>query len=190
MDLRASLNLPDSNFTIPMKADLPKAEPEMLKAWDEGGLYERIQESREGAPTWVLHDGPPYTNYPVHLGTAQNKILKDIIVKSRTMMGFRAPYVPGFDNHGLPIEMAVQAKLTAEKRTVTQAEMLQACRDHAQQYIELQTKQFKRLGVQGLWDKPYKTMDFKFEAEVVRNFKRLHEGGYIYQGLRPTLWST
>lgn len=190
MDLRASLNLPDPNFTIPMKADLPKAEPIMLEAWEAAGLYHRIQESRKDAPTFILHDGPPYTNSPIHLGTALNKILKDFVVKSRTMMGFRAPYVPGYDNHGLPIEMAVQKKLAAEKRTVSQAEMLQMCRAHAQEYADLQSTQFKRLGVHGLWEKPYMAMDPKFEAEVVRIFKRLVEGGYIYKGLRPTQWST
>lgn len=190
MDLRASLNLPDPTFTIPMKADLPKVEPLMLQAWDAGDLYGCIQKARAGAPTFVLHDGPPYTNSPIHLGTALNKILKDFVVKSRTMMGFRSPYVPGYDNHGLPIEMAVQKRLAAEKRTVTQAEMLQACRAHAQEYADLQTIQFKRLGVHGLWDKPYMAMDPKFEAEVVRIFKRLVEGGYIYKGLRPTQWST
>src|SRR5579862_4784133 len=110
MDLKASLNLPDPNFTIPMKADLMKAEPAMLAAWEAAGLYHRIQEARVGAPTFVLHDGPPYTNSPIHLGTALNKILKDFVVKSRTMMGYRSPYVPGYDNHGLPIEIAVQKK--------------------------------------------------------------------------------
>ena len=190
MDLRASLNLPDPNFTIPMKADLSKAEPVMLEAWEAGGLNQRIQESRVGAPTFILHDGPPYTNSPIHLGTALNKILKDFVVKSRTMMGHRSPYIPGYDNHGLPIEMAVQRKLAAEKKTVTQAEMLQMCRAHAQEYADLQTTQFKRLGVFGLWEKPYMAMDFKFEAEVVRIFKRLYEAGYIYKGLRPTQWST
>ncbi|HLK15180.1 MAG TPA: isoleucine--tRNA ligase [Fimbriimonadaceae bacterium] len=190
MDLRASLNLPDPNFTIPMKADLPKAEPVMLQAWDNGGLYHRIQEARAGAATYVLHDGPPYTNSPIHLGTALNKILKDFVVKSHSMMGFRSPYVPGYDNHGLPIEIAVQKKLAAEKKTVSQAEMLQMCRAHAQEYADLQTKQFSRLGVHGLWEKPYMAMDFTYEAEEVRIFKRLYEAGYIYKGLRPTQWST
>ena len=190
MDLRSSLNLPDPNFTIPMKADLPKAEPAMLEAWEAGGLYHRIQESRAEAPTFVLHDGPPYTNSPVHLGTALNKILKDFVVKSRTMMGYRAPYVPGYDNHGMAIEMAVQKKLDAEKKTVTQAEMLNLCRAHAQEFADLQTTQFKRLGVLGLWEKPYMAMDPKFESEVVRVFKRLCEAGYVYKGLRPTQWST
>ncbi|MHB8636944.1 MAG: isoleucine--tRNA ligase [Fimbriimonadaceae bacterium] len=190
MDLRASLNLPDPDYTIPMRADLPKAEPLMLSAWEAGGLYHRIQEAREGAPTFVLHDGPPYTNSPVHLGTALNKILKDIVVKSRTMMGYRAPYIPGYDNHGLPIEMAVQKRLAAEKKTVTLPEMLEACRAHAQEFADLQTIQFKRLGVLGLWERPYMAMDPNFEATVVRTFAQLYEAGYIYKGLRPTQWST
>lgn len=134
--------------------------------------------------------GRPTTNSPIHLGTALNKILKDFVVKSRTMMGYRSPYVPGYDNHGLPIEMAVQKKLAAQKKTVTQTEMLQACRAHAQEFADLQTTQFKRLGVLGLWEKPYMAMDSKFEAEVVRIFKRLYEAGYVYKGLRPTQWST
>ena len=189
MDLRASLNLPDPNFTIPMKADLPQAEPKILGAWERADLYHKIQESRRDAESFILHDGPPYTNSPIHLGTALNKILKDIVVKSRTMMGYRSPYVPGFDNHGLPIELAVQAKLAAAKKRAGQAEMLLACREHAQEFIDLQTRQFKRLGVLGEWDLPYETMDPKYEGELVRIFKRLYERGYIYKGLRPTLWS-
>lgn len=189
MDLRSTLNLPDPNFTIPMKADLPKLEPAIQARWEAEGIYHRIQGARQDAPTFVLHDGPPYTNSPIHIGTALNKILKDFVVKSRTMMGFRAPYVPGFDTHGLPIEQAVAKKLADKKINPTKVELLQACREHAREYIDVQTSQFKRLGVLGLWERPYVTMDPRYEAELVRTFKRLVEGGYVYKGLRPTLWS-
>ena len=189
MDLRNTLNLPDPAFTIPMKADLPKLEPTILAIWEQEQIYHVIQESRKGAPTFVLHDGPPYTNSPIHIGTALNKILKDFVVKSRTMMGFRAPYVPGFDNHGLPIEQAVMKKFSDKKIVPSVVELRKACREHAEVYLGVQTEQFKRLGVTGLWEKPYATMNFKFEAEIVRIFKRMVEGGYVYKGLRPTLWS-
>lgn len=220
MDLRSTLNLPDAEFSIPMKANLPTMEPEMQKRWDEEAIYHKIQESRTGAPSFVLHDGPPYTNYPVHIGQAFNKIIKDFVVKSRTMMGYRAPYVPGFDNHGLPIEQSVIRKyvdrVKAERKggesetakrlgltgpategTLANAlrspehlgEFRKACRDHASEFLQVQIGQFKRLGVFGLWEKPYATMDYRFEAEIIRTFKRMTEKGYIYKGLRPTLWS-
>jgi isoleucyl-tRNA synthetase len=220
MDLRSTLNLPDAEFSIPMKANLPTMEPEIQKRWDEEAIYHQIQDSRKGAPSFVLHDGPPYTNYPIHIGQAFNKIIKDFVLKSRTMMGYRAPYVPGFDNHGLPIEQSVikkyLEKIKAERKAgasetakrlgidesanegiVTNAlrspdhlgEFRRACRDHASEYLAIQIKQFKRLGVFGLWEKPYATMDYRFEAEIIRTFKRMAEKGTIYKGLRPTLWS-
>lgn len=189
MDLRKTLNLPDPAFTIPMKADLPRLEPTIQAKWEEDQIYHTIQSSRKDAPSFVLHDGPPYTNSPIHIGTAMNKILKDFVVKSRTMMGFRVPYVPGYDNHGLPIEQAVMKKFAEKKITPTVVELRRACREHAKQYIQVQTAQFKRLGVFGLWERPYATMDFQFEAQIIRVFKRLVEGGYVYKGLRPTLWS-
>lgn len=189
MDLKNTLHLPDPNFTIPMKADLPQREPEIQARWDEMGIYHRILEARRDAQTYVLHDGPPYTNSPIHLGTAMNKILKDFVVKSRTLLGYRAPYVPGYDNHGLPIEQTVMKEFHERKETPDITTLRKACRAHAAKYLEIQTSQFKRLGVFGLWEKPYTTMGFKYEAEIVRVFKRLVEGGYIYRGLRPTLWS-
>lgn len=189
MDFRQTLNLPDPDFTIPMKAGLPTLEPQIQAIWEEKGIYHQILESRKDAPSFVLHDGPPYTNSPIHLGTALNKILKDFVVKSRTMMGYRAPYVPGFDNHGLPIEQAVVKKLHEKKIDFDIITLRKACREHAGEYLGIQTTQFKRLGVFGLWEKPYATMDYRFEAEIVRVFKRLVEGGYVYKGLRPTLWS-
>ncbi|HRK20800.1 MAG TPA: class I tRNA ligase family protein, partial [Fimbriimonadaceae bacterium] len=189
MDLRATLNLPDPDFTIPMKADLPTREPEIQARWAAEGIYARIHEARKDAPTYVLHDGPPYTNSPIHIGTALNKILKDMVVKSRTMMGFRAPYVPGFDNHGLPIEQAVMRAFHERKESPDVVTLRRACREHAKKYIDIQTQQFQRLGVFGMWERPYTTMDYRFEAEIVRVFKKLAQLGYVYRGLRPTLWS-
>lgn len=189
MDLRGSLNLPDPNFTIRMKADLPNLEPAILRRWEDERIYHKIQESRAQAPTFVLHDGPPYTNSPIHIGTALNKILKDFVTKSRTMLGFRAPYVPGYDNHGLPIEQAVMKKFQDKGVKPSVNELRRACRAHAQEFIEVQSGQFQRLGVFGLWERPYTTMDYRFEAEIIRTFKRMVEGGYIYKDLRPTLWS-
>src|SRR5579862_6135112 len=189
MDLRSTLNLPDPNFTIPMKADLPKLEPAIQSKWDEEKIYHKILESRKDSPEYLLHDGPPYTNGAIHLGHAMNKILKDFVVKSKTMAGFWCPYVPGYDNHGLPIEHAVAKVFNEKKITPTVVEMRRACREHAKKYPDIQTPQFKRLGVFGLWERPYATMDFRFEAEIIRVFKRMVEGGYVYKDLRPTLWS-
>ena len=189
MDLKQTLNLPDPDFTIPMKANLPTMEPEMLARWDEQGIYGVIQASRQGATPFLLHDGPPYTNSPIHIGTALNKILKDFVVKSHTMMGHRAPYVPGYDNHGLPIEQAVMRAFHEKKENPDVVTLRKACREHAKRYIDIQSEQFQRLGIFGMWERPYTTMDFGFEAEIVRTFKRLAEGGYVYRGLRPTQWS-
>ncbi len=189
MDLRQTLNLPDADFTIPMKANLPSMEPAIQAEWDAMGLYHLIQQARRDAPTFVLHDGPPYTNSPIHIGTAMNKMLKDMVVKSRTMMGYRAPYVPGYDNHGLPIEQAVMKEFEKKGVKPDVPTLRQACREHAKRYLDVQTSQFRRLGVFGLWERPYATMDFRFEAEIVRVFKRLAERHYIYRGLRSVQWS-
>lgn len=189
MNFKDTLNLPDPDFTIPMKADLSSREPAVIAQWDSMGIYEVIQKTRSGAPSFVLHDGPPYTNGPIHMGTAFNKILKDFVVKSHLVMGERAPYVPGFDNHGLPIEQAVMKKFSDKKVVPSKVELRRACREHASEFIELQTAQFKRLGIFGMWDRPYRTMDYGFEAEIVRVFRRLVEKGFVYRGLRPTLWS-
>jgi isoleucyl-tRNA synthetase len=189
MDFKSTLNLPDADASIPMKADLAAREPEIQRRWTEDGLYRRILEAREGAPLYVLHDGPPYTNGPIHLGTAMNKILKDFVVRSRTMMGFRCPITPGFDNHGLPIELAVAAGFAKQGIKPDVAQLRAACRAHAEKYVALQSEQFARLGCVWGWDKPYTTMGFGYEAETVRVFRRLVEQGYVYRGLRPTLWS-
>jgi isoleucyl-tRNA synthetase len=189
MNLKDTLNLPNAEFSIPMKADLTTREPVIQAKWDEMGIYELIQQDREDAPSFVLHDGPPYTNSPIHIGTGLNKILKDFVVKSRTMMGFRAPYVPGFDNHGLPIEQAVIKKLQDAKIDFDIPMLRAECRKHAEHFINVQTEQFKRLGVFGMWDNSYSPMRPKYGAEIIRIFNRLVENGYIYRGLRPVLWS-
>lgn len=189
MNLKETLNLPDPSFTIPMKADLAAREPGIQAIWEEKGIYRLIQEDRKEAETYVLHDGPPYTNGPIHIGTALNKVLKDFVVKSQTLAGKRVPYVPGFDNHGLPIEMAVQKKLSEQKVQYDLPALRKACREHAEHYIGVQIGQFKRLGVFGTWDKSYTSMDYRYEAEIIRIFRRLVEKGFIYRGLRPVLWS-
>jgi isoleucyl-tRNA synthetase len=187
--LKETLNLPDKDFTIPMRADLAKREPGMQEKWDSIGIYERIQEHRKDADTFVLHDGPPYTNGPIHIGTALNKILKDFVTKSQTVMGKRAPYVPGYDNHGLPIELAVAKKFEEKGERPDIITFRRACRAHAEHFIDIQTEQFKRLGVFGMWDRPYVSMNYAHEAEIIRIFKRLVEAGLAYRGLRPVLWS-
>lgn len=187
MDLRSTLNLPDPDFTIPMKADLARREPGIQARWRDMDIYSMIQDARRGRPKFILHDGPPYTNSQIHIGTALNKSLKDFVVRYKTMRGFHAPYVPGYDNHGLPIEIAVQAK---SGKRLEGEEMRAACRAHAEEYIEIQTAQFQRLGIFGDWANRYATMDFGFEAATVRAFARLAEKGYIYRDLRPTHWST
>jgi isoleucyl-tRNA synthetase len=189
MDLRSTLNLPDASATIPMKANLPTLEIAIQQIWASQNIYHKIQDARKDAPVFVLHDGPPYTNSPIHIGTALNKILKDFVLKSRSMMGFRTPYVPGFDNHGLPIEQTVAKKFAEKKVTPSVIELRRACREHAREFIGVQSTQFQRLGVFGLWEKPYATMDYRFEAEIIRTFKRMVEGEHVYKGLRPTLWS-
>ncbi|MCE9559178.1 MAG: isoleucine--tRNA ligase, partial [Armatimonadetes bacterium] len=189
MDFKPTLNLPDPEFTIAMKADLATREPLFQAKWDEMGIYQAIQDSRAGAPVFTLHDGPPYTNSPIHIGTALNKILKDFVVKSKTLAGFQAPYIPGYDNHGLPIEQTVMRAFHEQKIQPDIPTLRQACREHAAKYIDVQTTQFKRLGIFGMWDKPYTTMSFRYEAEIVRTFRRLVEKGQVYRGLRPVMWS-
>src|SRR5512137_2579999 len=152
-DYKSTLNLPQTAF--PMKADLVRREPEMLARWEQMRLYERIQEARRGAPLFVLHDGPPYANGNVHIGTALNKILKDVVVKSAAMTGHRAPYVPGWDCHGLPIELKVEKELKKSGERLTQAQMRERCRKYAEHFVDVQREQFKRLGVFGDWDRPY-----------------------------------
>jgi len=188
MDYKNTLNLPRTGF--PMKADLVTREPERLKSWEESGLYQRLQERRAGAKTFVLHDGPPFANGDVHIGTALNKILKDIIIKFYSLTGHHAPYVPGWDCHGLPIEFKVTQEMRkAGQSTAEPAVIRQACEAYARKYIDLQRAQFKRLGVLGDWDHPYLTMDREYEAAELGLFADLVEKGFVYRGKKPVYWS-
>src|ERR1700688_1307260 len=186
VDLKSTLNLPRTAF--PMKASLPQNEPKQLVEWEEKKLYHRIQESRAGAPTYVLHDGPPYPTGTIHLGTGLNKILKDMVVKSKTMAGFRAPYVPGWDCHGLPIETQVEKELGGKTTKVSPPEFRRMCREFAARYVEIHKVEFKRLGVFGRWNQPYLTMDSHDEAAIAGAFLDFLEKGYIYRGLKPVYW--
>jgi len=179
-----TLNLPRTDF--PMKANLASREPELLKMWDETRLYRQIQRSRKDRELFVLHDGPPFANGDVHMGTALNKILKDFVVKSQTMLGKRAPYVPGWDCHGLPIEY----KVVKESRDLSPLEVRKRCDAFARKYVDLQREQFKRLGVLGDWEHPYLTLDPKYEAEILRAFAVFVEKGLVYQSKKPVFWST
>jgi isoleucyl-tRNA synthetase len=179
-----TLNLPRTDF--PMKANLPAREPELLKQWEETRLYQQIQKSRKGRELFVLHDGPPFANGDVHMGTALNKILKDFVVKSQTMLGKRAPYVPGWDCHGLPIEY----KVVKESRSLSPLEVRKKSEAFARKFINIQREQFKRLGVFGDWEHPYLTMDPKYEAEILRAFAVFVEEGLVYQAQKPVFWST
>lgn len=185
-DWKDTLNLPRTGF--PMKANLQSAEPEALARWAEMGLYERIRESRTGRPKFVLHDGPPYANGQIHLGTALNKILKDFVVKSRTMAGFDSPYVPGYDCHGLPIELKVDRELGKKKREMSVADFRRACRAYAERFIGVMSEEFQRLGIFGDWDHPYLTMAFRYQASIVRALGRFVEQGLVYKGKKPVHW--
>jgi isoleucyl-tRNA synthetase len=185
-DLKSTLNLPRTAF--PMKANLPQSEPRQLEEWESGKLYERIQQARAGAPTYVLHDGPPYPTGTIHLGTGMNKILKDFVVKSKTMAGFRAPYVPGWDCHGLPIETQVEKELGGKKGSVSAADFRKMCREFALRYVDQHRLDFKRLGVFGQWDDPYLTMSNQYEACIADTFVTFLEKGYVYRGLKPVHW--
>jgi isoleucyl-tRNA synthetase len=186
LDLKSTLNLPKTDFS--MKARLPEREPQQLLAWEQMKLYQRILESRANAPLFVLHDGPPYPTGEIHLGTGLNKILKDMIVKSKTMAGFRSPYVPGWDCHGLPIETQVEKELGGKTTKVPAAEFRRMCRQFAAGYVERHKTEFKRLGIFGQWDKPYLTMDPHDEASIAGAFLDFLEKGYVYRGLKPVYW--
>jgi isoleucyl-tRNA synthetase len=186
LDLKSTINLPKTDF--PMKANLPQNEPKILARWEEMGIYERIRAARKGAPLYVLHDGPPYANGPIHLGTALNKCLKDFVVKSKTMAGFDAPYVPGWDCHGLPIEIKVDKELGGKKLQMKATDVRLACRKYAEKYLDLQRGQFKRIGVFGRWDNPYSTMTPQYESTVLDTFFSFYEKGFVYKGLRAVYW--
>src|SRR5579864_6950929 len=185
-ELKKTINLPQTAF--PMKANLPQNEPKMLARWEEMGIYERIRQSRKGAPRYILHDGPPYTSGPIHMGTALNKCLKDFIVKSKTMAGFEAPYVPGWDCHGLPIEIKVDKELGGKKLQMAPSSVRAACRKYAEKYLDLQRTQFKRIGVFGRFDRPFATMTPQYESVVLSTFFSFYENGFVYKGLRAVYW--
>ncbi|MDF0651591.1 MAG: isoleucine--tRNA ligase [Nitrospira sp.] len=188
MDYKSTLNLPNTDF--PMKANLPQREPEMLAWWERQKLYEQIQAMGQGRARYVLHDGPPYANGRIHIGHALNKILKDIIVKSKTMAGFHAPYVPGWDCHGLPIEHQVMKELGEKKKDLDVSGIRKLCRAYAEKYVAIQRDEFKRLGVFGEWERPYLTMTPSYEATIIREFGKFVERGGVYKGLKPVLWCT
>ena len=183
VDYRSTLNLPDTPF--PMRGDLPKREPGWVQQWEANGLYPKLRAARAGAPKFVLHDGPPYANGQIHMGHAVNKILKDMIVKARQLKGLNAIYIPGWDCHGLPIENAIEKKYG---RNLPRDEMQAKSRAFATEQIDIQRADFKRLGVLGDWDHPYRTMDFRNEADEIRVFKRVIERGFVYRGLKPVYW--
>ena len=185
-ELKATLTLPQTAF--PMKANLPQNEPLRLARWAELDLYAELRKAGQGRPAYLLHDGPPYANGPIHLGHALNKGLKDFVVKSKTMAGFDAPYVPGFDCHGLPIEIKVDEHLGRKKLEMPVPDVLAACRAYAQKYVDLQTAQFERIGCFGRWQQPYKTMARDYEARTLEAFYGFLEIGFVYRGLKPVYW--
>jgi isoleucyl-tRNA synthetase len=186
VDLKSTVNLPKTQF--PMRANLPQTEPKLLERWEKQRLYERLREVRRDAPVYVLHDGPPYANGNIHLGTALNKILKDFIVRSKSMAGFNSPFVPGWDCHGLPIEIKVDQELGGRKAQMHPVDIRRACREYASKYVELHRRDFKRLGVFGRWDNPYLTMSPQYEAEIANAFVEFLDKGYVYKGLKPVHW--
>src|SRR5277367_7066596 len=184
MNYKETLNLPKTDF--PMKANLSSREPEILARWDAERIYEQIQEAHKNDPLFVLHDGPPFANGDVHMGTALNKVLKDLIVKSKTMAGFRSPFIPGWDCHGLPIEF----KVVKESRGLSPVEVRRKSEEYARKFIDVQRGQFKRLGVFGTWADPYLTLAPGYEAEIIRTFAKFVEKGLVYQSKKPVYWST
>ena len=185
-DYKATLNLPQTGF--PMKAGLAQREPERLQAWQSDNLYEQIRNASEGRPKFILHDGPPYANGQLHLGHSVNKILKDIIVKSKQLAGYDAPYVPGWDCHGLPIELNVEKKVGKPGHKITAAEFRQKCREYATTQIKDQCTDFIRLGVIGDWENPYLTMDPLFEANIIRTLAKIVDHGHLLKGYKPVHW--
>jgi isoleucyl-tRNA synthetase len=187
-DYKDTLNLPQTDF--PMRGNLAKREPDMLKRWEEMDLYGKLRAAGEGRDKFILHDGPPYANGDIHIGHAVNKVLKDIIVKSKTLSGFDAPYVPGWDCHGLPIELQVEKKMGKAGKGVAADKFRDACRDYAREQVNGQREDFKRLGVLGEWDNPYLTMDFRFEADIIRTLGQIIDKGHLHKGSKPVHWCT
>ncbi len=184
--IKETLNLPQTSFS--MKAKLAKKEPEIIKKWENINLYSKIQDRREGNKSFVLHDGPPYANGNIHLGTALNKILKDFIIKSKSMAGYKAPYIPGWDCHGLPIEIKVDKSLKEKKKDLSALDIREECKKYALKFVNIQREQFKRLGVTGQWEKPYLTIDPEYEAEILRHLASYFRSGSIYKGKKPVFW--
>ncbi|MHA2939565.1 isoleucine--tRNA ligase [Vibrio sp. RC27] len=187
-EYKDTLNLPETGF--PMRGNLANREPEMLKRWYEQDLYGAIRAAKKGKKSFILHDGPPYANGDIHIGHALNKILKDIIIKSKTLAGYDAPYVPGWDCHGLPIELMVEKKVGKPGKKVTAAEFREKCRTYAQTQVDGQRESFKRLGILGEWDKPYRTMDFGTEANIIRALGKIADNGHLLKGFKPVHWCT
>ena len=186
MDYNATVNLPKTAF--PMRAGLPAREPGMLKAWEDMDLYHETLRRNEGKPLFVLHDGPPFSNGNLHMGHALNKCLKDFICRYKSMTGYKVPYTPGWDNHGMPIESAIIKEQRLNRKAMSVSEFRSACHRYAEKYVDIQREGFKRLGVLGDWDHPYLTMNPKFEAEEVKVFGKMYEKGYIYKGKKPVYW--
>src|SRR6202158_2901222 len=185
-DYKSTLNLPKTDF--PMKADLARREPQQLEAWNRMNLEEKLRASRKGLPVFILHDGPPYANGHIHIGHLEDKVLKDLVVRSRSMLGFDAPYVPGWDCHGLPIEKQVDKKLGSKKREMDALAIRQACRDYATRFIDVQREEFRRLLVGGAWDRPYTTMTPSYEAEIARTFGDFYQKDLVTQALKSVRW--
>ena len=185
-DYTGSLNLPSTKFE--MRANLPSREPLMLDYWNSIGLYDRMQERAAGKPTFVVHDGPPFSNGNIHMGTSLNKILKDFINKSKAMEGYLVPFTPGWDNHGMPIESAIIKKNKLDRKKMSISDFRRQCHAFAQDYVDIQMGQFKRLGVVADWERPYLTMNPEFEAREVLVFGEMFKKGYIYKGLKPVYW--
>ena len=185
-DFNATLNLPKTDF--PMRAGLPKREPEMLKKWEEMDLYHEMLKKNEGHPRFSLHDGPPFSNGNIHMGHALNKAIKDFIVRSYAMRGYYTPYIPGWDNHGMPIESAIIKEQKLNHKAMSVADFRSACQAYAEKYVQKQREGFMRLGIVGDWDHPYRTMSKGFEADEVRIFGKMYRNGHIYKGLKPVYW--
>ncbi|HET8539794.1 MAG TPA: class I tRNA ligase family protein, partial [Anaeromyxobacter sp.] len=191
MDYKATVNLPKTDF--PMKANLPQREPEILRQWEEQAVFQRLvaqNAGRAGARKFVLHDGPPYANGDIHIGHALNKILKDVVVKYRNLKGEVADYIPGWDCHGLPIELKVDKELGSKKREMDRPALIEACRRYALKWIDRQRESFKRLGVFGRWETPYATMSKGYEATIVRALAGAAEKGFLFRGKKPVYWCT
>src|SRR5579872_4186542 len=186
VDLKKTLNLMRTDF--PMKANLPQTEPKTLERWQKEDTYGQVRRAREGRPVYLLHDGPPYANGHIHLGTAYNKIIKDFVIKSKCMAGFDTPYVPGWDCHGLPIELKVDSELGSRKAKMTVAQIRAECRKYAEKYVDIQRREFIRLGVFGRWQDPYLTMTAQYESTIARAFVEFLDRGYVYKGLKPVHW--